>query len=364
MLNVANACNMACSYCFALGGNYGEPQELMSPEIARSAIDFALETEDADIHFYGGEPLLNTQVIVDALEYISFRTRNTRRKIRIFVSTNGTLSIDDICGNLRPFPFQINVSLDGPSEVQNRNRPLQNGDGSSSVVGANIKKWLRLFGPDRVTTKITFTYEKGDLIPLVDTSIDLGVKNILITPVLPHEMTEPQTKGYYRQQLVKYRELLEWYFEKIKRNPGLQIQPFHKLSKLLYTSTNSAQYCMAGIRLFCIFPDGRIYPCHRLAGKSNFLLGNVLDNLYRLEHALEIVQYPAQAEVRCRECWIRHLCGGNKCPAQNMILGQPLDSINSPYLCWLQKQVIILIAFHLSTLNPRLRERAFGSPYR
>lgn len=138
MLNISHRCNMACVYCCAGGGTYGGNEELMSIEVAKRAVDSLMRLGRFTLYFFGGEPMLNLPVLIRTAEYTAVRAREKGVKADFILSTNGSIGFrrfPDLCQFIRENNFRVNVSLDGPRETQNRNRPFK--------TSTEKKGWLR-----------------------------------------------------------------------------------------------------------------------------------------------------------------------------------------------------------------------------
>ena len=137
-LNIANACNLSCIYCFANQGDYGKEKGIMSSKTACDSIDFCMESMPAEAHitvvFFGGEPLLAYKTITDVCDHIN---KNYKNKIDMRIVTNSTLLSEDMIDFFNLNNMSIAVSIDGGKDVHDSQRPFKNGCGSYFDVVKN-----------------------------------------------------------------------------------------------------------------------------------------------------------------------------------------------------------------------------------
>lgn len=135
-IHVSNTCNLRCKYCYAHGGNYGEKDSLMTVPIAQKVVEFIEKSDQLNelkyITFFGGEPLMNPDVI----EYICEKTY--QKGMMYLLQTNGTLLDDSILQLLTKYKIDVTVSLDGPKEINDFNRVRQDGKGTYEEILKNI----------------------------------------------------------------------------------------------------------------------------------------------------------------------------------------------------------------------------------
>ncbi len=130
-------CNLACRYCgFAVGE---EPQQRMSLELARDAVNWYLDTvqraggKHAEIHFFGGEPFYAPEVVDFAVHLGRTRAREAGLTVRFEVATNGVFD-ERRCRWIADNLDAVVLSLDGPPDVQALHRPYRDGRSSAEVV--------------------------------------------------------------------------------------------------------------------------------------------------------------------------------------------------------------------------------------
>jgi radical SAM protein with 4Fe4S-binding SPASM domain len=219
---------------------------------------------------------------------------------------------------------------------------------------------IDIVGPEKVTAKITMQRDAYDIVSLVEPLLQIGVTKSLITPIVnsSHYCRGEVnfTSDDYQQMLERDNSLLFWYANEINSKPDLKIQPYHKLLSILYHSLSIAQFCLAGVKLFCVYPNGDIYPCHRFSGEKDILLGNIT------KLNTEIISFKDSMmqgkEEKCESCYVKHICWGNKCLQQNKIRGKKLFGINDPLFCKYHEKNLAQLLHSLSLISTKDRERS------
>ena len=367
ILNVSHYCAMECVYCCAGGGSYNGPRMNMSIETARRAIDWLRETKRLTIILFGGEPMSNSKVATGIVQYALDTAQQHGMDVDFNLNTNGTISFKkfpQLIDLIRENNFEVIVSIDGAAEVQNKNRPLTGQRPSYSIVSRNLTELLELLGPEKVTAKVTMQWDVQDISELINPILALGVRKILATPIVKSTnycASEVNfTPNQYRVMLERDRRFLNWYVDRLIYDPDLRIQPYHKLLSIVYQSLSISQFCLAGIRIFCVYPNGDVYPCHRFSGESEIRLGNLNcdDGIKSFNSQLAIGRYTA-----CEKCVTKHVCWGNRCLQQNRVRGQSLFGINDRLSCEYQKNNLKLLLCAVSRLPRENRTRSLARRY-
>lgn len=142
MLHVSNDCNLRCKYCYANGGNYNMPRQLMSFTTAENFIQFCIRQFDRieNIVFFGGEPFLNINVMNYICDrFFSYSKKRNFPMPKFGVVTNGTLLSPSILSFIEQYVSSITVSIDGNKTINDKNRIFSNGDGSFDRISHFIK---------------------------------------------------------------------------------------------------------------------------------------------------------------------------------------------------------------------------------
>lgn len=324
-LNVSQACNFSCVYCYANKGLYGnEKPKLMDPKTAKKSVDLLLQKSDkvAIITFFGGEPLLNFRVVKEVVEYAKTKGKQLNKEVYFTITTNGYLLTPEIADFLLENDFDINISLDGYAELHNKNRPLADGSPTYDVVVNNIKyalKRAKALGrfrgiglkatlmPDQVQEAYkVYTHLKENFTPPV---IAIGFATLS-----DHTISKEHVDAYLKElQKIAIHEL-ETFGEFNRVFFGDFILQFRDI----YSGRVKPHHCGAGFGSISIDVDGNIYPCQRFVTFSNFKLGDI--------HAFSLIdlskfagqKYTPFNHEPCKSCWLKFYCR-NFCYYDNMV---------------------------------------------
>lgn len=341
MLNVSQNCNMKCIYCYGDDGTYGN-KKLMPYTIARKSIEF-IESQEGlkkdeiiNITFFGGEPLLNYEVIYELVEFI----RLNKIRAKFGITTNGTLLNDEIIEFLIKNNFSITISFDGPLKIQNRNRPLINGDESYNLVIENIKKIIN----KNYNFSIRCTLVKGTKINLIlDYFKKLGIKNVMYCSAYSNK----KEINYSDYDYINLIEQLNRYYKKIKTindlNFNLIKSEIRDFLNIINFSKLSYYNCGIGKGYASIDVDGNIYSCHRFINNNYFKIGDIF-NGFDIDSRKKYFEYDIDKLKICKECWARYICGGT-CFYGNHIFNNDIYKINKNECS--HKMDIIERAFHI-----------------
>jgi uncharacterized protein len=315
-LNVAHYCNLSCSYCFAQHGQYGMKETFMEISTARSAIELLFSqcgSEDRiQLVFFGGEPLSNWNTLTDSIEYCEQLSQQKGIKARFILITNGTLLTASRIEYLKLHSVTIQISLDGPAEVNDQLRKFRNGRGSSSAVHRNIKK-LHEANFSRLAVRSTLTHLNCDLTVQIDHFIHSGFRSIAIIPVQPHDETDDLklTKSDARSICKEYGRRAQVIAEQVISGNKVDLECFsHYVPKLLDRQKKN-YFCGAGFQALTVTPTGDLYVCHRLVGNLEFRAGTITEGLsFDQPSAATLGILSVDDKSMCSKCWAKYVCGG------------------------------------------------------
>lgn len=357
-LNVAHDCDLACSYCFAGRGEFRGPRGLMTREVARSALHFLAsnsgQVSSLEVDFFGGEPLLNFEVIRDTAEYAREFAKLTGKPFRFTVTTNGTHLTPDVMDFLSMQEFGVVLSLDGRKAVHDRHRRDRAGVGTYLRVVGPMLELTRRRPAHTYYVRGTYTHQNLDFVEDVKHMAELGFLSLSLEPVVafPHEdyalrledMTAVENEyerlaDLYLREALAGRRFTFFHFE-------VDLHAGPCLPKRLTG-------CGAGVEYLAVAADGSLYPCHQFVGNPDFLMGHVDQGIQRPELAQRFRDCHAMSKTPCRTCWARYHCGGG-CHASAHLLNQDMDR---PYQlgCILQKKRLecaLYVQAKLSAANP------------
>ncbi|MBR5337533.1 MAG: thioether cross-link-forming SCIFF peptide maturase [Lachnospiraceae bacterium] len=314
-LHIAHDCNLACRYCFAQEGEYNGRRELMSFEVGKKALDFLIENSggrvNLEVDFFGGEPLMNWDVVKQLVEYGRSREEECNKRFRFTLTTNGVLLNDEILEFANREMSNVVLSIDGRKEVHDKMRPFRNGKGSYDMILPKFRKVAESRGQTNYYVRGTYTHYNLDFSKDVLHLADLGFKQISVEPVVA-----PPTEDYaIREEDVPV--LLEEYdklaAEILKRNEaGRGFNFFHFMIDLEGGPCVAKRLsgCGSGTEYLAVTPWGDLYPCHQFVGNEKFLLGNVDTGVTNTDIRDEFKLCNVYAKSKCRECFARFYCSG------------------------------------------------------
>jgi len=330
VLEVAQDCNLACRYCYADGGTYHGAPRLLPPAVARRAARYLVDRSgshgEVTLVLFGGEPLLNLPAVRAAVDEAETAARAAGKRVRFSLTTNGTLVTEEVCEFLHRHRVSVSVSLDGPPEVHDANRPTRGGSGSYRAARRGL---ALLLGSPRapVAARVTLPPAQWDRIPEVfDHLIGLGVHEVGIAPASPVTRDLLPTAEQEEALFAGFSGLANRFLAAVGKG---EVLPFSNLLDLLariHLGASRSAPCGAGLGYLAVDTEGRFFLCHRLVGEEPFRVGD-LDSGPRPEAirgCLEALAAPR--EEPCSRCWARALCRGG-CHYENhlreTVLGLP-----------------------------------------
>ncbi len=314
-LHIAHDCNLACKYCFAEEGEYHGRRALMSFEVGKAALDFLVANSgnriNLEVDFFGGEPLMNWQVVKDLVEYGRSLEEPNNKKFRFTLTTNGVLLNDDILEFANKEMSNIVLSIDGRKEINDLMRPFRGGQGSYDLIVPKFKKVAESRDQMNYYVRGTFTRNNLDFSKDVLHLADMGFKQISVEPVVA-EPTDDYAIGEEDLQVLKdeYDKLA---VEMIKRRKeGNAFNFFHFMIDLEGGPCVAKRLsgCGSGTEYLAVTPWGDLYPCHQFVGKEEFLMGNVTDGITRTDTQDEFKCCNVYAKDKCKKCFAKFYCSG------------------------------------------------------
>ncbi len=331
-LHICHDCNLRCKYCFAGTGDYKGHREFMSEEVALKAIDFLIENSGnrkiLETDFFGGEPLMNFDVVKKTVEYANKRASELGKKFLFTMTTNGVLLRGEIADWLNENMENVVLSLDGRQEVHDDVRKTVNGKGSFEVVIQNFKNFVAKRGDKSYYIRGTFTNKNLDFAKDVLFMADSGFKEISLEPVVLEKGHELAISDEMLPEIKEeYKRLAREYIKRKKEGKGFHF--FHFTIDLeggpcLSKRVNA---CGAGNEYFSVTPVGDIYPCHQFADKPEFYMGNVFEGKLNEEIRSKFKNSSLFTREGCEDCFARYHCSGG-CAANNYVFN---GDINKPY---------------------------------
>ena len=314
-LHVAHTCNLNCSYCFASQGKYNGERAVMSFETGKQALDFLVAhsgtRRNLEVDFFGGEPLMNFQVVKELVAYARSIEKAAKKNFRFTLTTNGMLIDDEVIDFANREMSNVVLSHDGRKEIHDRFRVDYAGNGSWERIVPKFQKLVQARGGKNYYMRGTFTHRNPDFLNDIRQMLDLGFTELSMEPVVcapddPSALTEEDRKIVMQQ----YEELAELMLQREREG-----RPFTFYHYMLDLSGGPCIYkrisgCGSGTEYMAVTPWGDLYPCHQFVGEERFRLGNVFTGLDNPAVQGEFAACNVYARPECRDCWARLYCSG------------------------------------------------------
>lgn len=333
-LHICHDCNLRCKYCFADEGTYhSKCKEYMSFEVGRKAIDFLIsksgKRQNLEVDFFGGEPLMNLDVVKQIVEYAREQGSKNGKTFNFTLTTNCLLLNDETIDWLNKEMYNVVLSIDGREQVHDKLRRTANDKGSQALVLDRAKKFAAKRGDKSYYVRGTFTAYNLDFANDILYLRDQGFEQISIEPVvLPEDSPMAIKQEHIPQILAEYERLAEHYIE--SRANGKWFNFFHFMLDLDGGPCIKKRLtgCGAGCEYLAITPYGDIYPCHQFAGEPQYKLGNVLEDSFCLDISKKFAKNIVTNKEQCKSCPAKYYCSGG-CAANNIHFA---GDLSKPYL--------------------------------
>ena len=363
VLEVAQACNLRCAYCYAGGGSYGGAPRLMRPELARRAARHLVESSgdlpQVTLVLFGGEPLLNLSALRAAVLEAEAAARETGKRLVVSLTTNGTRFTPTLLDFLREHRVGITVSIDGPPDIHDANRRYAGGrDRGTYADVVEGLKLLRTHTSRPPAARVTLTPGQWSRIPEVfEHVLGLGFLEVGIAPVSPVTAgllpTTEQDEALFAGLSLLARRFRQEAAEG-------RVLPFSNLLDLLarlHVGRVKGSPCGAGLGYLAADAEGRFFLCHRLAGEDEFQVGNLDAGIDHAKIRACLADQAASRAQACRACWARSLCAGG-CHYENHLretqLGLPPGGSCDFIRRWLEVGVRVYADLYRDHDNPVL----------
>ena len=314
-LHIAHDCNLACRYCFAEEGEYHGRRALMSLEVGKKALDFLIANSglrrNLEVDFFGGEPLMNWQVVKDLVAYGREQEKIHNKNFRFTLTTNGVLLDDEVMEFCNKEMGNVVLSIDGRKEVHDFMRPFRKGAGSYDLIVPKFQKFAESRNQDNYYVRGTFTHYNLDFAADVLHLADLGFKQISVEPVVA-----PPTEDYAIREedlpiiFEQYDILAKEMIKRHKEGRGFNF--FHFMIDLTGGPCVDKRLsgCGSGTEYLAVTPWGDFYPCHQFVGNEEFLLGNVDEGIVRTDLTCDFKKCNVYSKKECSSCFARFYCSG------------------------------------------------------
>ena len=314
-LHVAHTCNLNCSYCFASQGKYHGDRALMSFEVGKRALDFLIENSgkrrNLEVDFFGGEPLMNWDVVKELVKYARSIEKEHGKNFRFTLTTNGVLIDDEVIEFSNKEMSNVVLSLDGRKEIHDRLRVDYAGNGSYERIVPKFKQFVESRGGRTYYMRGTFTHANPDFTKDVFHMADLGFTELSMEPVV---CAEGDPAGLTAEDIETVKDQYEILAcEMLKRQQ--EGRPFTFYHYMLDLTEGPCIYkrisgCGSGTEYMAVTPWGDLYPCHQFVGEEDYKLGNIWDGVTNPQLREDFRACNAYSRPDCKDCWAKLYCSG------------------------------------------------------
>ena len=314
-LHIAHDCNLACKYCFAGKGEYQGEKALMSFDVGKRALDFLIENSgnrrNLEVDFFGGEPLLNFEVVKQLVAYAREQEKLHDKNFRFTLTTNGVLLSDEVMEFANREMYNVVLSLDGRKETNDRLRVTRGGKGSYDTILPKFQKMAELRHQEGYYVRGTYTHYNTDFAADILHMADLGFKQLAMEPVVAdpgedYALKEEDLPVLLEQYDILAKEMLR----RSRKGEGFTF--FHYMIDLtggpcIYKRISG---CGVGTEYLAVTPWGDFYPCHQFVGNEKFRLGDVYHGIQNEPLRDEFKLCNVYARKECHDCFAKLYCSG------------------------------------------------------
>ncbi|MBR4943136.1 MAG: thioether cross-link-forming SCIFF peptide maturase [Clostridia bacterium] len=327
-IHICHDCNFRCRYCFADDGAYHSKREMMSFETAKAAVDFLIANSGKrkvlEMDFFGGEPLMNFDVLKQTVAYAKEEGAKAGKKFLFTTTTNALLLNDDIIRFFNEEMENVVLSLDGRKEVHDAIRKTVNGKGTFDLIIDKIKKFISLRGDKSYYVRGTFTAKNLDFGKDVLFIAEQGVDSISMEPVVT-EIPDLQITEEHLPIIEKeYENLCDAYLQKYAEGKGFNFFHFNVDLEGGPCLSKRVSACGAGNEYFSVAPNGDLYPCHQFVGDTDFRMGSVSEGIVRTDIREKFKNSCLFTRKKCGDCFAKFICSGG-CNANNYHYNGDID---------------------------------------
>ncbi len=314
-LNISHDCDLRCAYCFASQGSFNKQRQLMSVETAKAAIDFLINNSgkrhNLEIDFFGGEPLLNFDVVKETVLYAKKRQKQANKAFKFTLTTNALKLNEEISDFINEHMDNVVLSLDGRAHIHDKMRPQIGNKPSYDIIEKHILDFVKKRRDKEYYVRGTYTALNKDFSNDVIHLSDLGIKNISIEPVSSEGNFKYALKNDDLDLLEReYDMIAEEYIK--RKGTDKEFLYFHfnidiNSSPCIYKKISG---CGAGTDYLAVSADGKLYPCHQFTSNDEFYLGNVYDGIINEKIGQDFFDTNILTKSECKDCWAKYHCGG------------------------------------------------------
>ena len=329
IIHLTEKCNLNCTYCYE-----NKKNKEISFESIKNLIDYEINRKQAYsiIVFYGGEPLLQKNVIRDTINYINIKKSKTN--FYYGITTNGTLLDEDFIKYMKENKFiHVAYSIDGMKETQNLNRKTADGKGTFDIVEKNAKKLLKLYD-GAISMSVITRNNLSQLHKNVEYLIEMGFKCINLLFDYSQDWQDEDLDEIRKQ----FNKIAEIYADKILKEDDVEIPLIDdKIKTYIKSGYDCNKDCELGMKNINVGTDGNFYPCMQFVNNKDFIIGNCKDGI-DIKARTNLIKNSNKENEICQNCSIRKRCK-HTCACRNYVITNNVNEL-SPIICETEKILI------------------------
>jgi len=323
-VNVTHRCNLRCTYCYGdsevfpsgIGPGHWGPDSTMSLRTARRVVDFLVREGSPEVYisFFGGEPLLNFPAVREIAAYARRAASRYGTKLSVGLFTNGTLINEEVAAFIGDYGGGVTISVDGPPEAHDKNRPDAEGRGSWQRVMDNVALLQTRLHHPAIEFRGSYTKQQIrdgiSLLDYVQVTREHGASTVWAVPIVQVGCKDALTEEDIPHLRREYERAARFMVEEFERTGTLPLfrNIADRLRKTRFVSERPEfNECGAARGFVCPAPDGSIYGCHQLTGMDEWRMGHVFGDFSR-EKTREVCE-SARVSETCPDCGLRYFCG-------------------------------------------------------
>ncbi|NLZ25081.1 MAG: thioether cross-link-forming SCIFF peptide maturase [Clostridiales bacterium] len=349
-LHICHDCNLRCPYCFAKDGTYNTPKDYMSFEVGKAAIDFLIERsgvrKNLEVDFFGGEPLMNIEVVKRIVNYAKSECEKRGKNISFTLTTNAVLLNEDNRKFLNEEMENVVISIDGRQETHDALRKTPNGSGSHAIALKNAKEFRKIRGDKKYYIRGTFTKKNLDFTSDAVYLAENGFDQISLEPVVLDESDELAIKMADIDRVnEEYEKLAKTYIK--MRKEGKWFNFFHFMIDLKHGPCvhKRLRGCGAGSEYVAVTPSGDIYPCHQFVTHPEYKMGNVLDGDFNESIQKTFFENTVVKKDECLSCAAKYHCSGG-CAANALNFSGSINGVHEVGCALMKKRFLLSLAIY------------------
>lgn len=280
-----------------------------------------------EVDFFGGEPLMNLDVIKQTVAYAKEEAAKRGKRFLFTTTTNGLLLNDDAVEFLNAEMENVVLSLDGRKEVHDAVRKTVSGKGSFDAVIDKIRNFVKIRGDKHYYVRGTFTAKNLDFSKDVLFLADQGFDSLSVEPVVT-DIPELQIREEHLPVIeAEYEKLCDEYIRREAEGKGFSFFHFHIDLEGGPCLQKRVSACGAGNEYLSVVPNGDLYPCHQFAGDKKWRMGSVYEGVIDPQIRGLFASSSLFTREKCGDCFAKFICSGG-CSANNYHYN---GDINKPY---------------------------------